>query len=42
MKNILKSLAIIGVGAVVFTSCSDFLDQTSPSELNNLYSTSLK
>ena len=33
MKNILKSLAIIGVGAVVFTSCSDFLDQTSPSEM---------
>lgn len=33
MKNILKSLAIIGVGAVVFTSCSDFLDQTSLSEM---------
>ena len=33
MKNILKSLAIVGIGTVVLTSCSDFLDQTSPSEM---------
>ena len=33
MKNILKSFAIVGISAVVFTSCSDFLDQTSPSEM---------
>ena len=33
MKKIFKSFAIVGIGAIILTSCSDFLDQTSPSEL---------
>lgn len=33
MKNILKFICLVGISAVVFTSCSDFLDQTSPSEM---------
>lgn len=33
MKNILKSFAILGMSIVAFSSCSDFLDQTSPSEM---------
>ena len=33
MKKIFKSFAIVGIGAIILTSCSDFLDQTSPSEM---------
>ena len=32
MKNIFKAI-ILGAGVVSFASCSDFLDQTSPSEI---------
>ncbi len=34
MKNIIKIMALVG-GVAGLTSCSDFLEQTSPSELNN-------
>lgn len=39
MKNIIKTI-IIGATALGFASCSDFLDQTSPSDLSkeNVYS----
>lgn len=39
MKNIFKSFIIIGAGIVTLSSCSDFLDQTSPSEMfpENVY-----
>lgn len=33
MKKIFKSFAIVGIGTIILTSCSDFLDQTSPSEM---------
>ena len=33
MKKIFKSFAIVGIGAIILTSCSDLLDQTSPSEM---------
>lgn len=33
MKKILKSFAFAGVGMLSLASCSDFLDQTSPSEM---------
>ncbi|NDV66129.1 RagB/SusD family nutrient uptake outer membrane protein [Bacteroides sp. 224] len=33
MKNIFKTIAL-GVGILSMSSCSDFLDQTSPSEMN--------
>jgi len=35
MKNIYNSL-ILGVGVLAATSCSDFLDQTSPSEITTI------
>ena len=34
MRNIYKTLCL-AAGLVAMTSCSDFLDQTSPSELDN-------
>ena len=33
MKNIVKTLIVAGVMGVATTSCSDFLDQNSPSEM---------
>lgn len=33
MKNILKTFAIAGISAATLASCSDFLNQTSPSEM---------
>lgn len=33
MKNIFKSVICLGTGVLMATSCSDFLDQTSPSEM---------
>ncbi|WP_300697872.1 RagB/SusD family nutrient uptake outer membrane protein [uncultured Bacteroides sp.] len=35
MKNIVKLFAITGMSAMILTSCSDFLDQTSPSEMTD-------
>lgn len=35
MNKHIKTLAVAGVGLFAFSSCSDFLDQTSPSEMNN-------
>lgn len=39
MKNIFKSIILTGVGLVSLASCSDFLDQSSPSEMfpENVY-----
>ena len=34
MKAIYKTL-ILSAGVIYFTSCSDFLDQSSPSEMND-------
>ena len=42
MKNIFKSIFLAGAtGMVMLTSCSDFLDQSSPSEMfpENVYNT---
>ncbi len=33
MKNIIKTFLVVGAGLLSTTSCSDFLDQTSPSEM---------
>ena len=35
MKNIFKKICVGAVAIGVMSSCSDFLDQTSPSELND-------
>lgn len=35
MKNIVKLFAITGMSAMMLASCSDFLDQTSPSEMTD-------
>ena len=39
MKNIFKTFIIAGAGLISFASCSDFLDQSSPSEMfpENVY-----
>lgn len=39
MKNIFKPFVLAGAGIIALSSCSDFLDQTSPSEMfpDNVY-----